>query len=755
MRGASILPLLLLASAPLAARSAAAQDEQGGSARIVQVIGADTLFPVRGASFRRALNFEVPGDTARVVAVTASPLTNADGSEVPVRLNGGDSTVQAEVAAHGRARMELAASLPNPGTYRGNVALVTNRGRELWWYRVVWDTTPGRALVVKAPGALEKQLFLGGGLEILLTVQDSTRLPVQIYAPAMVSLTRAGNGDTAFQAPHKVVSSECAGGFTVQANSTLRCTVRLSGFTRAGRYTGEVRVAGPDVAASAHKVAVYVRRSWFLALLAILAGVALSEWLRRYLRDRRPRLERLRDAERLVDRADVLAARPGATADELEVLAALRARVETLSADPELGTSTTAPAVLGEVEGKLELFPRWAALAARVAALEPALRDEPAKTLRAVRAYLEGTGSTDEERKAVQISLNGLPAAIDAAQAKELRRVIDAFTGEVKAERDARPSDAPFLKLLQDEVEARAAGAGAHADAGRLAAAREAFDAARGAYARLLAADLGTRLEPDDAPAWMEAAAWEAFASRVRAELARVTAAATPAEAIAAYGAARAVYLHELASALRAQVRKRAADPALAKEHRDALVSVTEKLDGVLRLVKLGDAHAASGALETAQADFQEVETRFPVQPGGGGVGGRVAAIVAPDGSRTAAGAALPGGVPGGGGYTDLPWTPEAKGWRRGVAARTREIGRGDMAVSALAAGIAVLLGLSLLWVDNLIWGSFKDVIAAFLWGLGLHKVGTDAFATFGGVGSLLDTYRPKAGGGGGGDAGD
>jgi len=37
------------------------------------------------------------------------------------------------------------------------------------------------------------------------------------------------------------------------------------------------------------------------------------------------------------------------------------------------------------------------------------------------------------------------------------------------------------------------------------------------------------------------------------------------------------------------------------------------------------------------------------------------------------------------------------------------------------------VLGVFLLWVGNLTWGNAKDLIAAVLWGLGLHQVAGNA----------------------------
>jgi hypothetical protein len=41
---------------------------------------------------------------------------------------------------------------------------------------------------------------------------------------------------------------------------------------------------------------------------------------------------------------------------------------------------------------------------------------------------------------------------------------------------------------------------------------------------------------------------------------------------------------------------------------------------------------------------------------------------------------------------------------------------------------VAILLGLKLLWIDNLVWGTSNDCLVAILWGLGLHQVANASF---------------------------
>jgi len=51
-----------------------------------------------------------------------------------------------------------------------------------------------------------------------------------------------------------------------------------------------------------------------------------------------------------------------------------------------------------------------------------------------------------------------------------------------------------------------------------------------------------------------------------------------------------------------------------------------------------------------------------------------------------------------------------------------------EWAMIVIASTVALLGGAKLLWVDNLTWGTWGDVITAIVWGTGV-KLGADAFA--------------------------
>jgi hypothetical protein len=62
----------------------------------------------------------------------------------------------------------------------------------------------------------------------------------------------------------------------------------------------------------------------------------------------------------------------------------------------------------------------------------------------------------------------------------------------------------------------------------------------------------------------------------------------------------------------------------------------------------------------------------------------------------------------------------------------TKALGRlrrwNEFVILFLSAIVAILLGLKLLWIDNVVWGTCNDCLVAILWGLGLHQVASASF---------------------------
>ena len=754
------LAAVAAAAASLAATPAAAQQTPAPAAdTVVAVLRSDTfdyVFPVRDSVFRRVFDID-PVDAAGTFRAYASDLEDAYGHRdtVKVTVLGVDSA--GAFTGRRRLRVALEAKLPGPGDYRGNFTFVTGNRRTTRFYQVAWGAVSVPPLVIGVPGAVEKQIaWLWGNANIRLTVHDSTRLPVSIYPPVLASLTRAGIGgsdSTVVQGGADDGASACADTTgAVQPNGTLACTLTLQGLTRAGKYTATLRVAGPGIRAATLPVTVYVRRSWLWAAAVIALGALLSELLRQYLRSGRPRLELLRDVKRVLERIDAAAKRPGIAPAEKEVLAALRARLAPIAAEREPEKDAEARPTLAAVRERLELLPGWAALRARVET--GGVQDDADAKLNAVRDWLLASESTEEEDRQARADLSAVPAAILKTQKDRMLAAVDRFTEALARERGARAGDAALLALLDREVKARVEAARKEAEAGHLAAADEGLNRARGAYARVLAGDLKARLGPYDRPTWIAPEAWSPTVVEVSEALERVHMAPTPDEAIAAYEAARTAFLRAPALALRDRVRNEIGAAGVPKALREALGSVDEQLGEVLVLVERGQLPEATTALEKAELEYRRVEAEHASPPAASGdmlgdeeeeESGMKAAPAVPQRGATPGGE-LPPGVPGGTGLLDLFGFSGAVAAARTSAALDAEIARRDRMVS-LAMGIAaVVLGLSLLWADAPTWGSFKDVVAAFLWGLGLHKVGTDAF---GGIGALAASYAkaPAEGG--------
>jgi hypothetical protein len=709
-----------------------------------------------------------PADSSDSVTVRVSTLRSRSGEEIPVRAWFGTDTLRvgAEATPLAPAMLRLRAALPDTGEYRGTFTLVVP-GRPVTTaeYRVTYasaDTVPG-ALEVRGTGPVAATLGL---LSILtrnwatvtlpLTVVDSGRGPATVRRPELESFVRNAVADTAVQVDFGRVEVLDLSGDTVPAEFRLladesrRLRLRIPGIDAPGRYSGSVRVAGKDLEPVVTPITVYVRRSGWFAVLLIAAGVWISMRIRDYQQRERPKLLRQRRAAELLEwLASVerqLATTGGMTEDEAAVAAKLRMDLERIYdragdsvPDAEAGeaVATDAATRLDLATARLELLPDWANARRQVKAVKvPEIRDDLDAKLTPVGDILRS--GTADDLKTAAATVRGIPADITKALRERLESEIETFRKTVEDARAANPTDDDFLTSLDAEVDERLTDAEDAAKADRLAVATAEFDRAREAYADLLARELQLRLG-DAAPGWMKADDWTAVKKEVETALGLVPYAPTPEDRIARFNGALGLYLRSMAAAMAAQVVKDLKRAGLSDAQKASLEAIAGQAQAVLARVAAKKVHDASTVFTAAEKAYRELIPDLP-KPKGGLLGpGQPPAPPTPDLGAAAAVGGVPGAIGAGGAVLVAP-APIRLGSRQ-IEATIREW---DTWVSRIVAVIAVVVGVSLLWAGKLTWGSAGDLFTAFLWGLGLHQVGT---AGAGGLlGQLLGKESDAAG---------
>lgn len=711
-------PLLL--SFPLArAETALALPGDTTPAPDTLVVGepaSSYAWTARTAEFRQDLPITA-GNRGDSVEVEAPPLRGPGGEEVKVRAWFGDDTLRTRVRIAGLRStvLHLSARLGAPGEYRGRFALIATGRRTDKGYTVTLAKAAAPIVVVHGSDASASTLgpfsWLGGADRVVipLTLVDSVA-PARVALPQLETLQRYVGADTAMQVDFGKVKvlgqddSVMTDSVSLGQGDSRRVRLYVSGIRAAGAYTGVVRILAAGADPRLATVKVYVRRSAWVALFLILAGVGISWAIREYQLGLRPRLLRQRRAAELLEWLAAterqVSSTGGATPDETRVLAAQRTELDRIydgqtapAAAGGGGDAAAAPdddARLKLVAARLEVVPDWVNARRQVDAIPAGDVAEAARTdlqrkLDDIREALL-TGTAEEVKKAATTA-HGIPGDIRTALKERLEKEIADFGAEVAKERAAHPTKDPTLIALEDEVAKKLERAKELAGAERLAEARAEYEAARTAYGNLLRV-LATELAK---------AAGEAEANRPVTE-----------------------------------------DQ---KARLDAIVAAAQSV--VARLA--GDnLNGAAAAYTEAQAEWAALLPTLPPVPAAGRLGGSEAQPSPP--ANPLGSAAALGFAPGIRAAEIAARMVEAAPIRRASSAElTAAVRRWDRLLSLAVAVITTALGMWLLWIGHLVWGSAGDMFAAFLWGLGLHQAGTSGAAR--GSTGVLQSIVGKPGG--------
>ncbi|MBD0320152.1 MAG: hypothetical protein ICV87_07460, partial [Gemmatimonadetes bacterium] len=612
-------------------------------ARLPLVIGSPTVDYTWTAStpvFHQTIPVSAADTLGDTVSVELLPLRGPQGERARVKAwFGGDTTAtRAVVGRLGGTVLHLRADSGSARQYEGGFVLVTPRARTAKGFRVTW-TRRGTGVAVEGAGTSAATLSLPWWLvgrariAVPLTLADTSGAGVTLAPPRLVSLQRVG-GDTALEVDFREMEVRGAdgkrirGGIQLPPDDSRRLRLLVPGIREAGRYTGKVRIAGRDAVPTTAAFTVYVRHGVWMAGLLILAGIGISEFIRRYQRKVRPRLVQRRRAAELLEALGAaerqIAATGGTTADQGVVIRSLREKLEAVYDDPDAGAPPTDPGAgaAADTGARLVLFgarvgllTEWVNAGREVDAVrDDRDREDLARRLYPVRDAL--LGGTPEEVKAARELAHSLPAEIQAALKQRFLAEIAAFEKQVTEERAAHPTDDPFLASMDVEVQQRLADAATVARAGSLGQAAALYDEGRTAFADLLARELQLRLG-QPAPGWLDAARWADLKREVQAALTLVAIGRTPEARILAFQGAHGLYLREMGTALvRAVDDKVAKTPSLTPEQKTALAGVRAQADKAISRVAARDPHGAATLFATAERAYRDLLAQ--VQPAGG-----------------------------------------------------------------------------------------------------------------------------------------
>jgi hypothetical protein len=396
---------------------------------------------------------------------------------------------------------------------------------------------------------------------VRFTVQETSGQGVSLDPVSVVRLSHVAKDAIQFQAPFELKDAKP---LSLSGGSSQSVLLTLEGLEGAGEYKGTLRLSGAGMQPVDREFRVYLKEHWTVAFLCICLGVIASLALRRWVQHLRPMLE-VQQALLLLRRELEHEAQAAQPLDDTErrVLIGIQGELDLLVAQVGAGSVKTADAqaVQTQLRRKRELFPVWLWVRRQVSEVQPASLREPfEQRLDAARALLAQGAVTAEDLARARADVEKIPGELEVAVRQELKKAIDALSGEVEAQREDVHS--PLRAKLVAEVAPDVTAARKALERGVADGVKEAralYSRARRTYLDLLASQLVSELSGAP-PYGFEPAGWDDLKTQVLAELAPARSLSSDLEvAFAAYERAHRLVLTHTARARRCAARSREA----------------------------------------------------------------------------------------------------------------------------------------------------------------------------------------------------
>jgi hypothetical protein len=731
------------------------------SAQTVTLVGADAqglkfTTDIEHATFRIPLE---PDEEVAGLTVAVDDFVGPDGVVVPATVSLGDAPAQRPLALKplDRPVLSVSAAFALKGDYRSNVVLTYAGKRAPSVPLLVTRARPVGTVEIEVGGAVDASTLRKGSAAVRFVLQETAGRPVAIDPPRLVnlalktsdknskqaryaSLTLAPVGEAALEAPRTpqpavvtaaAVAAEtpAASGapFVIEQWGRREFVMRVEGLQDAGEYSGTLRVTSRDGGPVSRAVTLYVKKSGWLAFTFIFLGVATSWLIRRWVKEKKPRLESLRRIEDSQEDLDTVIRSAGTmTADETHAVDAIRQAIAKVRR--EVGRSAKdVTAALDVLDRKVASLPRWIRTGREIEAASPTVDVTRVRGRwhELVETYFAAAAPTNE---AFDTAVTAVTGEIETALKEQALRIIAEFERTLE---DAMAADTARASALESAIRPTLDDARRKADAGRLGEAAAAMLRAKGAFVKGMVDRFLASLSTPP-PVGFTPQQWQELRSRLEPQASDVEGVDDPDAAIVAFAAVNASFLREvIAAAERRQGSVRAlldqstipADEKTrlgvrldeaAETLRAAAIAVTRRgLDEAA-----GSYRKAADAIVDVDASIRKAALALPTVRGFAKepAPGRTAAVVLGP-------AAGPVRVRRGEDVPDIATRrPTASERLSGM------IDRYDTVLNVALLVIATVLGMSLLWSTDPVWGGWNSYSTAFLWGLGLHQVGGAGF---------------------------
>jgi hypothetical protein len=735
--------ILILISAAVTGPLSAADNVGGAptaSALVVSGVGGPEglVLSTTVSDFKRAVQIINTTNQAVPVTVELPELIGPDATPAHTSWTlDGKKSAQTEVKPLGSIALELSGNFHAAGDYTSTISLVYGEHRYAFPLKITRSqVAPTVDVVGLDPALLAGWLLAGssGPFVLRFSLKENAGNVVQLRTPTISSLTRKV-GDRNVQARYDSVTFSAidpstgkllpaSNSLTIEPNASVPIAMTLVGLSEPGEYAGSMVLSSNGGSLPSKPFTFYLKRPVWLASALITVGVLLSHGIRYWTKTGRPRLILMRRA--VLINEDLEKAR-ASLADPVDqnLLDVFRGRLDRVKDDIVSGIVENEEARLNDINSKLNLVSRWSDLRKRIGSVQPPEAGDAAQaTVEGVKKFLsDDIISKDEQIKAESDKLTQAFKTIDEAVRVAIKNAID------ETSHNAQTAKSGLAEKRQGDFENHVIVALANADTEISKttpdsdSARRLLNSARLSYASIMADDLDEKLSAITRPDAIPQDQWNIRVDAFRAKAAKARSATEGDAAMAAFESAYRVYLQLLVIAAKVTADDLNAN-AKEEQHKHSLQSALDDLAKAQNEIN-------NGRLEVAQQDYNYARTKIDVvvqalTPAAVKMEFQPDKIVPePTSLATASRLLLLPRIPIGLGYERT-----AERYRGGWST-VKEIDQAitvrDRWVSVVIGIIAVALGVVLIWIDNLSWGTLKDMFVAVLWGLGLHQIAGNA----------------------------
>ncbi|QDV44246.1 hypothetical protein Enr13x_41090 [Stieleria neptunia] len=697
--------------------------------------GAELQVTAEAPSFQHVLSIQSRNNTPiRELIVKSTRVTGPDGEQRDATVEWMPQTTMPQtampipLAGHQLVDVRVTTELPKIGIYKLTLIISYDTHTLEVPFAITRKKKP-LPYEMLSPEAVRTDLALyGPETRVRVTLHELNGLPAKSTAlPELVSLHQVVTGQKTYQSTFgEVFWTDDAGTskthLALSPGESKSLWLVISGLTAAGEHVGRLQLSLPDGQTVTANVSIIARKHIAIVIVFIVAGIVISQVLK-VLGSWALNLEQQEQLLRLDSNAERLSLSPELSREGRSILEELRSRIRIVLADSQANRGKSYADKINELDRKIRLTPRWAAAAQSARAIrptQPSLLD----TADQIKQCLRDDNSSAQELDSNEALVDALERETVTKHREILQQAIAELSSQITRYRELQTlSDESSERLRRVSQDVRLAEKTVAEDT---SSAQELYDRARTGYASSLILDVRelVRRPPRVLAPEIDGNRWSETGDRLIVPLDQrpLLARDDPNDALRLVWRVRTNYWSESLRAAIATLREKTRpDQEPPPTDLDELKSRLAELEGfAAKLQQLGTEDNISP--ESLLGFEQQIDrlghrAHAPRTLNANMEAGVIAEGVA--GNRLLA-VLTAVGFPGATDTSNIHLSDID-------ALRTQRLWN-DIWIFVLSGVVAVILGIKLLWVDDLDWGTNGDYLIAVLWGLGLHQVANVSF---------------------------